>query len=158
MLAACARDGDHAAILFLDLDNFKPLNDAHGHPVGDLLLIEVARRLTARLRGVDTASRFGGDEFVVLVSGLGRDPTLARAQAAVVAEKLRAVLAEPYRLGVVRAGVGAVVEHRCTATVGVVVFSGDDNDPDELVDRADAAMYQAKQAGRNTVHVEARAV
>lgn len=156
-LAANARDRGHAAIVFLDLDNFKPLNDLHGHAVGDLLLIEVARRLTASLRGVDTASRFGGDEFVVLVSGLGQDPAFARRQAGVVAEKLRAVLAEPYRMNVVRDDGSAVVEHRCTATAGVVVFSRDDADPDALLDRADAAMYAAKQAGRNTVHVETRA-
>lgn len=156
-LAANARDRGHAAIVFLDLDNFKPLNDLHGHAVGDLLLIEVARRLTANLRGVDTASRFGGDEFVVLISGLGQDRAFARHQAGVVAEKLRAVLAEPYLLNVLREEGSMIVEHRCTATAGVVVFSRDDTDPDALLDRADAAMYAAKQAGRNRVHLETRA-
>lgn len=156
-LAANRRDGGHAAIVFMDLDNFKPLNDLHGHAVGDLLLIEVARRLTANLRGVDTASRFGGDEFVVLVTGLGQDEAFARRQAGVVAEKLRSVLAEPYRLDVTRDEGTVTVEHRCTATAGVVVFSRNRDDPDDLLDRADAAMYAAKQAGRNTVHVDTRA-
>lgn len=150
-LAANDRSGGRAAIVFIDLDNFKPLNDRCGHGVGDLLLIEVARRLTTNLRRVDTAARFGGDEFVVLVTGLDGEEARARGQAAMVAEKLRAVLAEPYRLHSARAAGESVVEHRCTATAGVVVFAGDPADPAELLDRADATMYAGKRAGRNTV-------
>lgn len=145
------RSAQHGALLFIDLDNFKPLNDLHGHAVGDMLLIEVAHRLLNNIRGVDTAARFGGDEFVVLLTQLSRQASEARAQAQQVAEKLLSVLEQPYVLTIDVNGAPKIVEHHCTGTAGVVIFNGDGEADDVLLDRADAAMYQAKLAGRNCV-------
>lgn len=153
-LASNRRHGRHGALLFLDLDNFKPLNDRHGHHMGDLLLVEVARRLLHCVRELDTVARFGGDEFVVLLSGLATTAEAARQQAAQVAEKARCALAEPYRLVTGHDGPPATVEHHCTASVGVLLFTGSgerEGAAEALLDQADAAMYQAKQAGGNAV-------
>ena len=148
-LLSYQRQPGHGALLFLDLDNFKSLNDAHGHAAGDLLLMEVARRLKACVRAVDTVARLGGDEFVVLLSALGDD---AAAQAGAIAEKIRASLALPYQVIVTCAQLPpATVEHRGSASIGVVLFDGRDANPNEIIDKADAAMYQAKQGGRNRV-------
>ncbi len=97
-MSASKRSHRHGALLFLDLDNFKPLNDTHGHGVGDLLLIEVAERLKTCVREADTVARFGGDEFVVLLCELDAHKDEASAQAAAIAEKIRIRLAEPYVL------------------------------------------------------------
>ncbi len=150
VMAASKRSSSYAALMFLDLDNFKPLNDTHGHGVGDLLLIEVANRLTGSVREMDTVARFGGDEFVVLLSDLGT--TEATSQALVVAEKIRATLAEPYLLIVKHAGASdTVVAHHCSASIGVVVFLNHDLSQTDLLKWADDAMYQAKDAGRNSI-------
>lgn len=151
-MAACKRNGRYAALLFLDLDNFKPLNDRHGHKAGDLLLIEVARRLKTCVREIDTASRFGGDEFVVLLSDLVADKAESTAQAGTIAEKIRIKLAEPYLLPI-KSGLDndATVEHRCTASIGAVVFCNHETNHEDILKSADAAMYQAKQVGRNLV-------
>lgn len=157
-LAGNRRHARHGALLFLDLDNFKPLNDRHGHHVGDLLLVEVSRRLTHCVRELDTVARFGGDEFVVLLNGLAAEPEVARRQAAQVAEKARDALAEPYVLTTEQAGQAATVQHRCTASVGVLLFDGrheHETAAEDLLDLADAAMYQAKQAGGNVVSFRA---
>ncbi len=153
-LAGNRRHGRHGALLFLDLDHFKPLNDHHGHHVGDLLLVEVARRLRHCVRELDTVARFGGDEFVVLLGGLAAELEPARQQAAQVAEKARSALAEPYRLTTTHDGVVGSVEHRCTASVGVLLFDGPterEGAPEGLLDQVDAAMYRAKEAGGNVV-------
>ncbi len=147
------RNGKHGALIFIDLDNFKPLNDRHGHAAGDLLLVEVAKRLLHQVRGTDTVSRFGGDEFVVLLTDLSEQGEAARLQAQQFAEKLRAVLEQPYRLSAPADIGNAVIEHRCTGTAGVVVFNGTGGPDGDLLDRADAAMYQAKQDGRNCVRM-----
>jgi len=152
--SAYARNRKHGALLFLDLDNFKPLNDQHGHAVGDLLLIEVAQRLLRHIRGADTAARFGGDEFVVLLTQLSEDAPTARSQAEQLTEKLLAILGQPYWLSVERDGQTETIEHRCTATIGGIVFNGTGAEDDALLSRADAAMYQAKQAGRNRVQFD----
>ncbi len=142
------------ALMFLDLDNFKPLNDTYGHRVGDLLLLEVARRLKSHVREADTVARFGGDEFVVLLSDLQTDPQASTEQAMAVAQKLRLALSEPYVLNAAPDHTPPrMVEHRCTASIGVVLFDGGRDEADDLLKRADMAMYQAKQAGRNTVHL-----
>ncbi len=149
-MAAGQRSGCFGALLFLDLDNFKPLNDAQGHDLGDLLLLEVARRLTACVRSMDTVARFGGDEFVVVLSELEPDEAASTALAAAVAEKIRLALAQPYRL-VQRLGqTERVVEHLCSASIGAVIFFNHQLSQDEILKRADAAMYQAKANGRNT--------
>jgi diguanylate cyclase (GGDEF)-like protein/PAS domain S-box-containing protein len=145
-LAASARNRSRGALLFLDLDGFKGLNDSYGHVIGDELLTEVARRLTACVRETDTVARLGGDEFVVILENL--DPA-DREAAARIAEKLRQVLAEPYRLSV--PGTREDVTHRCTASIGVCPFHGHDETRGELIKRADIAMYQAKSAGRNAI-------
>ncbi|MDP3132780.1 MAG: GGDEF domain-containing protein, partial [Burkholderiaceae bacterium] len=129
-------------------------NDLHGHPVGDLLLVEVGNRLQASVRQMDTVARFGGDEFVVLLGELGTDPAQAAQQACAVAEKIRERLAEPYALLAVQEdGTTREVVHRCTASIGLVVFSGKHALQSEVLDAADVAMYQAKEAGRNRVSV-----
>lgn len=147
--AAYLRNGKHGALVFIDLDNFKPLNDQHGHAVGDLLLIEVAQRMLHNIRGADTAARFGGDEFVVLLTQLSQDVDIAREEARKFIEKLLSVLAQPYLLVAEQNNAHPTVEHHCTGTAGVVVFDGTGESDDALLDQADAAMYQAKQAGRN---------
>jgi len=151
-MAASKRSGHYGALMFLDLDNFKPLNDVHGHAVGDLLLIEVARRLTSCVREVDTVARFGGDEFVVMLSELDQDTAESTAQAAIIAEKIRAALFEPYLLAVkCEDETEITVEHHCAASIGVVAFNSEVNTED-LIKWADIAMYQAKEGGRNRVH------
>ncbi len=148
-MSASKRSHRHGALLFLDLDNFKPLNDAHGHGVGDLLLIEVGERLKTCVREADTVARFGGDEFVVLLCELATQHDEATAQAAAVAEKVRTRLAEPY---VLQAAPSApAIGHQCTASIGVAVFHGRDESQNSVIDRADAAMYQAKEEGRNRI-------
>ncbi|MDD5332508.1 MAG: PAS domain S-box protein [Rhodoferax sp.] len=155
-MAAAKRTGRHAALMFLDLDNFKPLNDAMGHDVGDLLLIEVAARLKNCVREIDTVGRLGGDEFVVLLSDLKVDRIESTWQAEMVAEKIRVALAEPYLLHTQQDGrEGRSVEHHCTASIGVVVFIDHEASQHDILKWADAAMYQAKEEGRNTVRFHA---
>ena len=124
-IAVSKRTGQRGAVMFLDLDNFKPLNDAYGHAAGDTLLQEVAQRISACIREMDMVARFGGDEFVILLGELGQEREDAQWRAAQVAEKIRVTLAEPYRIAL-HAGqdAGEQVEHRCTASIGVVMFAG----------------------------------
>jgi diguanylate cyclase (GGDEF)-like protein/PAS domain S-box-containing protein len=151
-MAAVKRRSRYGALMFVDLDNFKPLNDLHGHTMGDLLLVEVSRRMKACVRTIDTVSRFGGDEFVVLLSDIGVDKAESAAQAKVVAEKIRAALAEPYQLPLKTKGKPeTLIEHRCTASIGVVTYGGHEASEEDILKWADKAMYQAKDAGRNTV-------
>jgi len=146
------RSGYYSALLFLDLDNFKALNDTSGHDTGDLLLIEVARRISACLREIDTVARLGGDEFVVLISNLDVDKKAAYDKAYIVAEKIRSVLAEPYLLLCKQAdNPESVAEHNSTASIGVVLFINNNAGKEELIKLADAAMYAAKAGGRNQV-------
>ncbi|NCC39158.1 MAG: diguanylate cyclase [Gammaproteobacteria bacterium] len=148
VLATRRRHGGHGALMFLDLDNFKPLNDTHGHAVGDLLLVEVARRLTACVRETDTIARFGGDEFIVLLDELDEDRARAIEDAEHIALQILNRLAEPYRL----TGVDGTtaIDHRCTVSIGLALLDGDADEEDALR-RADTAMYGAKEAGRNRV-------
>ena len=141
--AAGARSGRHGALLFIDLDNFKDLNDTLGHDVGDALLGRVARPLTGSVRESDTVARFGGDEFVIMLEDLSADLTEAVAQAESAARKILQALNRPYDLG------GR--EHHSTPSIGITLFSGHAQTVDELLKRADVAMYQAKAAGRNTL-------
>jgi diguanylate cyclase (GGDEF)-like protein/PAS domain S-box-containing protein len=154
VLSACRRNNRYAALMFIDLDNFKPLNDEYGHDVGDILLIEVARRIGSCVREVDTVARFGGDEFVVMLSELDTDKAVSQTRAAVVAEKIRQLLGEVYRLKVLKEGglEPQIVEHRSTACIGVVLFNNHGATQENLIRLADSAMYEAKSAGRNRVH------
>ncbi|WP_256645989.1 diguanylate cyclase domain-containing protein [Thermomonas paludicola] len=154
VMTASKRSACHGALMILDLDNFKHLNDTQGHLVGDLLLIEVARRLTCCVRAMDTVARFGGDEFVVLLSDLNADEKASALQARLVAEKIRSSLSEPYLLTVKHPGqADTIVEHCCSASIGVVIFIGNENTQDDMLKWADAAMYQAKAAGRNLIQL-----
>ena len=148
-LAANQRSEGFGALMFLDLDNFKPLNDQHGHGAGDLLLLEVARRLKACVRGVDTVSRIGGDEFVVLLGELAADQAQAAEQASKLAEKVRFSLAEPYLLPV--SNNAEAIKHHCSASIGVVLIEPQHKSVEGLLKWADAAMYLAKEEGRNRV-------
>lgn len=151
-MAVGKRSRRYGAVMILDLDNFKPLNDTHGHLAGDLLLIEVARRLTSCVRGMDTVARFGGDEFVVMLSELNTDKAVSMSQSGIIAEKIRISLSEPYLLTVTHdAKPDITVAHRCSASIGVVVFIGNEASQDDILTGADTAMYQAKDAGRNLV-------
>lgn len=148
-IATCKRSGRYGALMFLDLDNFKLLNDTHGHAVGDSLLVETARRISSCIRETDTAARFGGDEFVIMLGDLHEAQAEATAQAASIAEKIRSTLSEPYLLNNKRdSNAECAVEYRCTSSVGVVVF-GRDVICEDILDAADRAMYQAKESGRN---------
>ena len=151
-IAASRRNERYGALMFLDLDNFKSLNDTHGHEAGDLLLIEAATRLKSCVRAVDTVARFGGDEFVVMINELNADKSESATQGGVIAEKIRAALAKPYVLQVRHEGTAqTTVEHQCTASIGVALFGKDDSSQEDVLKRADTAMYQAKEAGRNLI-------
>jgi diguanylate cyclase (GGDEF)-like protein/PAS domain S-box-containing protein len=132
-----------AALMFIDLDNFKTLNDTLGHLKGDLLLQKVAARLQSCVRQQDTVARLGGDEFVVLLQSLGLQPEAALGKARIVANKVLAVLREPYDL--------AGFEHHSTCSIGVTTFGGQQCSVSDLLKQADLAMYQSKSLGRNTV-------
>jgi diguanylate cyclase (GGDEF)-like protein len=131
------RHGKKVALLFVDLDNFKKINDSMGHSVGDALLQSVAKRLQACVRASDTVSRLGGDEFVVLLT----EVTMAQ-DAVIVAGKLITAMFEPHIIGSHRV--------RITVSVGIGLYPDDGEGAESLLARADAAMYSAKKAGRNT--------
>ncbi len=142
-LAASQRHCEYGALIFLDLDHFKALNDTRGHAVGDQLLQQVGARLQQSVRSMDTVARLGGDEFVILLEQLGDDPAVAVAQAQVVAHKMLAGFSAPFLLG--------EFEYRCGTSIGVTLFQRSRAGRDELLKQADIAMYEAKQAGRNRV-------
>lgn len=151
-MAASKRSGLYSALMFMDLDNFKPLNDLHGHVAGDLLLIEAADRLKRSVRESDTVARFGGDEFVVVLNELDADRQVSTALARSVAEKISEALSAPYLLSVSReSGPDVTVEHRCTASIGVVLFSNHEGSQDDILKWADTTMYKAKVDGRNLI-------
>lgn len=139
-LATAKRGEAHLALLFLDLDKFKPVNDTLGHAVGDLLLAEVGQRLKTCVRESDTVSRLGGDEFVVLLSTIEAEP-----DAMLVAEKIRDALSQPFELANNRIGI--------SASIGVAVYPQHGSDELTLTKNADAAMYIAKNAGHNNARL-----
>jgi len=131
-------------LLFIDLDNFKTLNDTLGHDKGDLLLEQVAQRLSTCVREGDTVARLGGDEFVVVLTGLSTSERDAASSAEGVADKILAVLKQIYRLG--------DIAHQSTASIGVTLFRGQLATVDDLMKQADLAMYKSKESGRNAAH------
>jgi diguanylate cyclase (GGDEF)-like protein/PAS domain S-box-containing protein len=150
-LAASSRRNRHCAVMLIDLDNFKSLNDTLGHDVGDSLLIEVARRLITCVREGDTVARFGGDEFVVILEDLAGTDTAA-VQAEAVAIKIQKRLSLDYMLALGKAGESSSMHsHHCTSSIGIALYSGGTHTPDDLIKSADLAMYRAKAAGRNTM-------
>jgi diguanylate cyclase (GGDEF)-like protein len=151
-MAAGQRSGLYGALMFLDLDNFKLLNDTHGHEVGDLLLIQVAERLKYCVRETDTVARFGGDEFVVMIRELEKGRVQSGAEARRIAEKIRDTLADAYVLRIRRLGAAdQIVEHQCTASIGLTLFIGHQVSQDDILKWADTAMYRAKEAGSNLI-------
>jgi diguanylate cyclase (GGDEF)-like protein/PAS domain S-box-containing protein len=152
-MVASDRSRHYGALLFIDLDNFKPVNDLHGHDAGDLVLTEAARRLTSCVRQIDTVSRIGGDEFVVLLDDLAVDRVQSQLQAGLLAKKVRDRLADPYTLDhyINETQPGHRIKHQCSASIGVVLFLGSGHSEDEILKSADAAMYQAKNMGGNRV-------
>ena len=142
-LTASARSGQHGAVLFLDLDHFKTLNDTLGHDMGDRLLERVAQRLTACVREQDTVARLGGDEFVVMLEGLGKTSSEARAHAKLVGDKILSSLNQPFRLG--------ANLHNSTPSIGAALFGEGQEEAADLLKQADIAMYQVKASGRNAL-------
>lgn len=140
-VAAGQRSENLGALLYFDLDDFKTLNDTQGHPAGDELLVEVARRLKTCVREVDTVARMGGDEFVVLLENLDRDVDRASIQARSVAEKVIAAFSAPFALD------GG--EHHCSTSAGIALFGDHAAAPDAVLANADTAMYEAKRSGKN---------
>lgn len=153
-MAASRRSNCYGAVMFLDLDNFKPLNDLHGHSAGDLLLIEVAQRLNSCVREVDTVARFGGDEFVVILSKLNESKEKSVSEAHIVAEKIQRALAESYFLKLQQQETAEerTIEHHCTVSIGVVLFIDHMATAEAILKWADIAMYKAKEDGRNLIH------
>jgi diguanylate cyclase (GGDEF)-like protein/PAS domain S-box-containing protein len=142
-LASSARNGLYGALIFIDLDNFKTLNDTLGHDLGDQLLLAVARRLQGSVREGDTVARLGGDEFIVMLPALHASATQAAAQVELIGEKIISELNPAYQLG--------KHEVRSTPSLGITLFHAHEASVEELLKRADMAMYQAKAAGRNTL-------
>jgi diguanylate cyclase (GGDEF)-like protein/PAS domain S-box-containing protein len=142
-LTVSERSGKKGALLFIDLDNFKDINDTLGHDIGDLLLQQVAQRLESCLYAVDTVSRMGGDEFVVIVQDLSELSTDAARRAELVGMKVLAALRLPFKVN--------QNEFNCTASIGITLFDGKEHLKDELMKQADIAMYHAKKSGRNTL-------
>lgn len=151
-MASSKRSNKYCALLFLDLDNFKSLNDTYGHSMGDVLLVEVASRLIGCIREIDTVSRFGGDEFVVILQDLAEDRNHVKHQVKSIAETIRISLSEPYRLRhTLSESKSTIIEHYCTTSIGIALFKSDNDSKDELLKKADKAMYKAKSAGKNTI-------
>ena len=142
-ISTAARQQEGGALLFIDLDNSKTLNDTLGHDQGDLLLQQVARRLEICVRGSDTVARLGGDEFVVMLEGLSPDPADLAMEARAAAEKILLTLAQPYQLD--------GCQYRTTPSIGIAPFARGDCTVGDLLKQADLAMYQAKTGGRNTL-------
>ena len=146
VLASSARSGRFAALMLIDLDHFKTLNDTMGHDIGDQLLVQVAQRLSASVRECDTVARLGGDEFVVMLQDLSHDESTAATQIEAVAGKILTALNQPYPLNGIDTG-----GYRNTPSIGISQFRGQDEAFDVLLKQADIALYQSKDAGRNTI-------
>ena len=142
-----AREGKCGALLFLDLDNFKPLNDLHGHNIGDLLLIEAARRIEINLRAIDTVGRFGGDEYIIILNTLSQDKDSALKDANNVALKIAKALNEPYVL----VSKEKEIMHHCSVSIGIALFC-ERIESETIMKWADMAMYEAKDAGKNKIY------
>lgn len=144
-MSTSLRSGEYGALLMLDLDNFKDLNDSQGHDVGDSLLIQVAARLRENVNWADTVARIGGDEYVIITDTLGTDEASAAVHAEELAETVRIALCEPFVLK------NGDLTHYNTSSIGVTLYYGDAEPVEMLLKQADVALYQAKNAGRNTI-------
>ena len=152
MVNVSADDTRLNALLFIDLDHFKTLNDTEGHSIGDSLLIAVAGRIQNILREEDLVARLGGDEFVVLITNLGDDEIIAGHDAEEIAEKIRASICNPYKLATKEnSKMKKEITFHCSPSIGISMFKSNLNSHDEILKQADVAMYQAKSAGRNAI-------
>ncbi len=142
-LAVARRRGLIGALLIIDLDRFKTINDSLGHPIGDIILQQIAKRLQSQVRGEDTVARLGGDEFVILLPGIGSEPAEASKAVQIVAEKTSQVIGEPYNI--------EGNEYHLTPSIGIVLFPEESEGVDDILKHADTAMYRAKASGRNTI-------
>jgi diguanylate cyclase (GGDEF)-like protein/PAS domain S-box-containing protein len=153
-LVASQRSQCYGVLMFMDLDHFKIINDTHGHDLGDQLLIEVSKRISACVREQDTIARLGGDEFVIMLEDLAIDCERATLFAQQVSKKILHTLGQPYLLHYFDAqGHSLTIEHHSSASIGMKLFQGMQVGSDDLLKQADMAMYQAKQAGRNTLRI-----
>ena len=145
----------HGALIFLDLDHFKILNDTLGHTLGDQLLIEVAARLLKCVRNIDTVARLGGDEFIIILEYLDSDKFSAAIQAQNIAEKIRYEISKCYELkmNILDSTINSTIEYHSSCSIGFVMFSGVKVSADDLLKYADLAMYHAKKMGRNSVSI-----
>lgn len=141
-LGLSRRNGRISALLFIDLDRFKTINDTKGHGIGDQVLVETARKIMSVTRNIDTVARLGGDEFVVLVETLEEDERNASAKVCIVAEKILQALREPYRI--------ENYDFRLSASIGIAMFQGNGETLDNMMKYADSAMYHAKESGRDS--------
>lgn len=144
-LASASRNRSFGAVLMLDMDNFKTLNDTQGHDAGDALLVEISKRLSTCVRNTDTIARLGGDEFIIILEWLGNNEVEVRRKSMAVAEKIRTELGKNYEIGEDRH------IHHASASIGVALFKGNERNPIELLKHADVAMFEAKETGRNRV-------
>lgn len=146
------RSQKYCALVFIDLDNFKPLNDTYGHNVGDLLLIEVANRLKNSIRKLDVVARMGGDEFVIILDEFDEEKEISKENIFKVVEKIRICLAQPYKFNIINEDKENIdIEHNCTASIGICMFKGEEESSINIFKCADSAMYEAKELGRNTI-------
>lgn len=143
VIAASARHHEYAAVLFMDLDNFKSVNDSLGHSVGDNLLIEIAERLKADIRHEDVIARFGGDEFVLLLTRLDKNKSIAYEQVSIITKKISKTINQPI--------MAAGHEIKMSASIGATLFSENSIDSESLLKQADIAMYRAKSDGKDAV-------
>jgi diguanylate cyclase (GGDEF)-like protein len=148
-MAVSKRSMRYGALLFMDLDSLKELNDEYGHPVGDLLLIETAKRLQLCVRDSDTVARFGGDEFVVVLSNLDSDREQSLAQMTAVAKKILATLALKHELPVE----DQFIKYSSSVSVGCKLFIDEQESPDDILKLADMSMYRAKKSGGNQMNI-----
>lgn len=150
-LASSKRHNYYGALLFLDLDNLKPINDAHGHKIGDILLVKTAQRLHSSLRKSDTVSRYGGDEFVLVVDNIASEHDKALQEALAVADKIRGELAVPHEIDMDE--FPQLESIKTTVSIGLTLFHGQFHNREQLIQFADAAMYDAKSSGKNRIKV-----
>ena len=143
VIASCIRHRDHGAVLLIDLDGFKLINDCYGHEAGDAVLVEIANRLQSIIRSEDVVGRLGGDEFVVLLQHLGPEVASAREKVTRLAEKLISTIKMPFDFN------GHVIQ--VGASIGIRLLDFETLDPDLAINEADIAMYRAKQAGGGSV-------
>jgi diguanylate cyclase (GGDEF)-like protein/PAS domain S-box-containing protein len=152
IMSKSERSQKYCALVFIDLDNFKPLNDTYGHNVGDLLLIEVANRLKNSIRKLDAVARIGGDEFVIVLDEFDENKDISKENIFNVVEKIRIYLAQPYEFCIINEENKHInIEHNCTASIGICIFKGEQESSINIFKCADSAMYEAKESGRNTI-------